>query len=125
MGSGTYEFFDQDEDWPYPDQKTWVFTSRDLPKFEGADIEFVASRPEEVIDRIFESAGDKDVWLVGGGVLNAQFFDAGLVDEVQHFIVPKALGTGIPMFTEPVLDAFEIEDVKMWSSGIVELRYHP
>ncbi len=125
MGSGTYAFFDQDEDWAYPDQPTWVFTSRELETFEGADIHFTDRAPAEEIDEIREAAGGKDVWLVGGGILVAQFLRDGLIDEIQHFVVPKALVEGIPMFTEPVLDAFEIDKAKVWSSGIVELRYHP
>ena len=125
MGSGTYAFFDDQDDWAYPDQPTWVFTSRQLETFEGADIHFTDRSPAEVIDEIREAAGGKDVWLVGGGILVAQFLRDGLIDEIQHFVVPKALVEGIPMFTEPVLDAFEIDEAKVWSSGIVELRYHP
>lgn len=125
MGSGTYAFFDDQEDWAYPDQPTWVFTSRELRTFEGADIRFTDRTPAEVIDEIRESAGGKDVWLVGGGLLATRFLRDGLVDEIQHFVVPKALAKGIPMFTEPVLDAFDIEEAKVWPSGIVELRYKP
>ena len=125
MGSGTYEFFDQGEDWAYPGMPTWVFTTRQLETFEGADIHFTDRAPAEVIDEIREAAGGKDVWLVGGGILVAEFLRDGLIDEIQHFVVPKALSEGIPMFTEPVLEAFVIDETKVWSSGIVELRYHP
>ena len=69
MGSGTYAFFDELDDWAYPDQPTWVFTSRQLETFEGADIHFTDRSPAEVIDEIREAAGGKDVWLVGGGIL--------------------------------------------------------
>jgi dihydrofolate reductase len=125
MGSGTYEFFDKSKPWPYPDRKSWVFTSREIDKFDGEDIEVVSGPPAATMAEMVESAGGKDVWLVGGGVLLAEFLSAGLVDEVIHFVVPKALGSGIPMFTEPVLEAFEMEEVSLHHAGMIELRYRP
>ena len=64
----------------YGDTPTWVFTHRDLPSFEGADI-----RSRRVtFDRsraMVEAAGDKNIWIVGGGELVGRFTDAGLLDE--------------------------------------------
>ena len=39
-----------------------------------------------------DAAGDKDVWLVGGGDLVGQFHDAGLLDEVWVQYAPVTLG---------------------------------
>ncbi|MGK2932464.1 MAG: dihydrofolate reductase family protein [Solirubrobacterales bacterium] len=127
MGSGTFDFFEGVDTWPYPDQTSWVFTSKDLDKgkFEDFDIRAVSGPPADAIDRIVESAGGKDVWLLGGGVLFAEFLKAGLVDQIIHFLAPKALSSGIPMFTEPVLDAFQMDDVKLHPEGMIELHYRP
>jgi dihydrofolate reductase len=43
------------------------------------------------------AAGDKDVWLVGGGELVGQFADHGLLDEVWVQYAPVTLGAGAPL----------------------------
>ena len=45
-----------------------------------------------------EAAGGKDVWVVGGGDLAAQFAEAGLLDRVMVSIAPVTLGAGRPLF---------------------------
>ena len=42
MGSATYEFVLGVGSWPYEGLPTWVFTSRELPAMEGADIRFAS-----------------------------------------------------------------------------------
>lgn len=44
-----------------------------------------------------EAAGDKDVWVLGGGDLAGQFADAGLLDTVWVHQVPVTLGVGKPL----------------------------
>jgi dihydrofolate reductase len=48
----------------------------------------------ELYPRLCAAAGDKDVWLVGGGAAAAQFVAAGLVDELIVSYAPCALGQG-------------------------------
>jgi dihydrofolate reductase len=43
------------------------------------------------------AAGDRNVWIVGGGDLAGQFADAGLLDEVIVSIAPVTLGAGAPL----------------------------
>ena len=45
-----------------------------------------------------EAAGGKDVWVVGGGDLAAQFAEAKLLDELILYIAPVTLGAGRPLF---------------------------
>jgi dihydrofolate reductase len=58
----------------------------------------------EHLPAIREAAGDKDVWLVGGGDLVGQFADAGALDEVHVSIAPVTLGAGAPLLPR-VLDS--------------------
>ena len=44
-----------------------------------------------------KAAGDRNVWLVGGGDLVGQFADAGLLDEVIVMLAPVTLGAGKPL----------------------------
>jgi dihydrofolate reductase len=43
------------------------------------------------------AAGDKDVWLVGGGDLVGQFHEAGALDELMLSVAAVTLGAGAPL----------------------------
>jgi dihydrofolate reductase len=75
-----------------------VFTHRDLPRVEGADLRFTAGDVASVHAELVAAAGGKDVWVVGGGDLAGQFADAGLLDEIVASIAPVTLGAGRPIF---------------------------
>jgi dihydrofolate reductase len=105
MGSTTYEwildheFKDTDpSDWKWPyDIPCWVFTHRELPVVPGAKVEFTSGGVAEVHAKMVEAAGDRNVWIVGGGDLAGQFADAELLDEVIVSIAPVTLGGGAPL----------------------------
>ncbi|MFS0852316.1 dihydrofolate reductase family protein [Microbacterium sp. 179-I 3D4 NHS] len=99
MGASTYEWLlreQKDEPWPY-EQPTWVFTHRSLPVLDGADIRFAADDIVDVHAQMRAAAGEKNVWIVGGGDLAGQFADAGLLDEVWIQFAPVTLGSGAPL----------------------------
>ncbi|MFP3467405.1 dihydrofolate reductase family protein [Leifsonia sp. SIMBA_070] len=81
---------------------TFVFTHRELPVPEGADIRFVSGSVEEALPAIREAAGDGDIWVVGGGDLAGQFFDAGALDALAVSIAPATLPGGAPLFPRRV-----------------------
>ncbi|MGJ0202705.1 dihydrofolate reductase family protein [Leucobacter sp. gxy201] len=98
MGASTYEWLlAADEGWQY-EQPAWVFTHRDLPVIEGADIRFVQGDVREMHSAAARAADGKDVWVMGGGDLAGQFADAGLLDEVWVQYAPVMLGEGRPLF---------------------------
>jgi dihydrofolate reductase len=105
MGSTTYEwildheFAGQDPaDWKWPyDIPCWVFTHRQLPMVGGAAIELTSADVADVHEEMVAAAGDRNVWIVGGGGLAGQFADAGLLDEVIVSIAPVTLGGGAPL----------------------------
>lgn len=98
MGASTFEWVMRHEDgrWGYT-QPTWVFTHRDLTVPEGADIRLTSGDVAAVHAEMVEAAGDKDLWVVGGGDLAGQFADAGLLDEVWVQYAPVTLGSGAPL----------------------------
>jgi dihydrofolate reductase len=105
MGSTTYEwildheFRDKDPaewKWPY-DIPGWVFTHRQLPVVPAARVEFTSADVAAVHEEMVRAAGDRNVWIVGGGDLAGQFADAGLLDEVIVSIAPVTLGAGAPL----------------------------
>jgi len=101
MGSTTYEWVlahlaETGEPWYYT-QPTWVLTSRDLPVPEGADVRFARGEVRDLYDDLRAAAGERDLWVVGGGDLAGQFADAGLLDSVIVSIAPVVLGAGRPL----------------------------
>jgi dihydrofolate reductase len=124
MGSATYEFLlAQDDPWPYAGLPAWVFTRRELPTVPGADVRFVQGPPHAVHPRIAESAGDRDIWMMGGGVLAGQFADAGLLDRLLLTTMPVALGGGRPLLPVSRPLDLRLERTTRFPSGAVELAY--
>ena len=95
MGASTYRWIIDHHDWIYT-APTWVFTHREFPPPTG-DVRFTADDVATVHREMTEAAGDRDVWLVGGGELVGQFADRGLLDEVWVQYAPVTLGTGAPL----------------------------
>jgi dihydrofolate reductase len=70
------------------------------------------------------AAGSKNIWLVGGGDLVGQFFDAGLLDELILQLASTTLGRGKPLFPRKVLSpSLRLVSVRHMSPAFVELRY--
>lgn len=120
MGSTTYEWLLEHEAgrWPYQ-VPAWVLTTRDLPRAEG-DLRFVRGDIRSVHAQMTAAAGDRDLWVVGGGDLAGQFADAGLLDELVVAIAPVTLGGGAPLLPR-ALD-LQLEEVHR-NRGFVCARY--
>ncbi|MDD7929714.1 dihydrofolate reductase family protein [Microbacterium thalli] len=110
-GSTTYEWVLAESDilahpgrWRefHGDRPTFVFTTRDLPAPAGADIRFVSGAVADVLPEIRAAAGDRDIWVVGGGDLAGQFLDIGALDEIAVSIAPVTLGAGAPLLPRRV-----------------------
>lgn len=132
MGSSTYEWMLRHADtvaaevgspWPYT-QPVWIFTSRTLPTIAGADIRFVQGDVRPVHANMRAAAGDKNIWIVGGGDLAGQFYDAGLLDEFIFQVGSVTLGQGKPLFPRRVLSPMlKLASVRQIGTSMVELRY--
>lgn len=132
MGSATYEWMLRHAEivsssvgsaWPYT-QPCWVFTKRSLPLIAGADIRLVQGDVRSVHAEMRAAAGSKNIWIVGGGDLAGQFYDAGLLHEIIAQVGSVTLGRGKPLFprrvTEPALRLISVRQV---GSGFAELVY--
>ncbi len=107
MGSTTYEWILEHQvnapsesgkriPWPY-EQPVWVFTSRALPGVTGADIRFVKGDVRPVHGDMAKVAGERNIWVMGGGELVGQFHDHGLLDEIIIWYAPVMLAGGAPL----------------------------
>lgn len=110
--------------WPYA-QPTWVFSSRTLEPFPGADIRFVRGGVRPVHEEMKEAARGKNLWIVGGGDLVGQFHDAGLLDEIIIQIGSVTLGRGKPLLPRRIIgaSALRLTSVQRFGPGFAELRY--
>lgn len=132
MGSATYEWMlkhavklgsEAPEPWPYT-QPVWVFSSRDLPVVPDADIRFVNGDVRAVHEQMRAVANGKNVWIVGGGGLVGQFYDAGLVDEFIVQIGSVTLGSGKPLLPRQILSpSLKLVSIQQFGEGMAELRY--
>jgi dihydrofolate reductase len=132
MGSSTYLWMvrhaekvaeEAGSSWPYT-QPTWVFSHRERPIIKGADIRFVQGDVRRVHAEMVKAAGGKNVWVVGGGDLAGQFFDAGLLDEAIIQVGSVTLGRGKPLFPRRVTSpAWKLLSVRQVGAGFAELRY--
>ena len=131
MGSTTYEWvlahLGESEatagPWPYS-QPTWVFSSRDLPLIEGADIRFVRGDVRPVHREMLEAAGGKNIWIVGGGDLVGQFHDHGLLDELILTVASVTLGSGAPLLPRAIVKPpLRLLSASAAGEGFVRLHY--
>jgi dihydrofolate reductase len=74
--------------------------------------------------RHLKSAAEHDL-TVGGADLAGQALKAGLVDELQLFLVPAIVGGGKRALPDGVRSDLELLDTHRFASGAVYLRYQP
>jgi dihydrofolate reductase len=132
MGSSTYEWMlrhlvkpgtDAAAPWPYT-QPTWVFSNRELPSIPAADIRFVRGEVRPVHEQMRVAANDKNIWLVGGGDLVGQFYDAGLLDDVIVQVGSVTLGSGKPLLPRQItFPPLQLISAQRVGPGFAELRY--
>ena len=106
MGATTYEWMieryglgDSTEQWHqfYGERPGWVFTHRKLPLVPDIDLTFVEGDVRHVYPEITAKIGDTNLWLLGGGELVGQFYDANLLGEIILGMTPVTLGKGAPL----------------------------
>ncbi|MGY0373357.1 dihydrofolate reductase family protein [Clostridium sp. JNZ J1-5] len=104
-------------------KKKYVFSKTPTNEYPGANL--ISCNIMEEVKKIKNEPG-KEIWLYGGASLITIFLNLGLVDEYRLSIHPVILGEGKPLFSDikQRLD-LKLINTKKFSSGVVQLRYHP
>jgi dihydrofolate reductase len=125
-GSTTYEWIlgEGDQPWAYGATPVWVLTSRTLPPVSGADVRFFTGDVVDLHREALAAASGKNVWVVGGGNVAAQFADRGLLDELLLTVMPIVLGSGKPLLPiSTVTEPLTLMETIPFPKGAVGLRY--
>lgn len=121
MGATTYERA-LGFGWPYGDMPTLVLTSRDLEPPEGAPVVF-SNAPTGSAIRTFAEGVNRRVWVVGGGRVITDGMNDGAIESLELFVMPVALGSGVPLFPDRYDGVLELDDSRTFSNGVVQLVY--
>lgn len=123
MGYSTYEqVHGFDCEFPYKGLTNYVLTTK-VGRAKDDFATFVSGDVISFIQNLKEGAG-KDIWLIGGGKINALLLNNGLIDEMQIFIMPVVLGNGIAMFDSNAnFQSMHLKDSITYKSGVVQLNY--
>ncbi len=70
------------------------------------------------------AAGGLNIWIVGGGELVGQFYDARLLDEIIVTIASATLGAGKPLLPRRIVgSSLQLASAERLNTGFVQLRY--
>lgn len=123
MGRRTYDWvmeMEKDE-YPYTGLKSYIF-SRSVPASVSGDIEFTNTEVP-IFAEILKNQPGKDIWVIGGSELLADFVEAGLIDEFIISIAPVIIGKGIPLFRKSdLMTEFKLKEVKRYGE-FAQLHY--
>jgi dihydrofolate reductase len=124
MGSATYKWLldNAGDKWLY-EVPCLVFTHRQFPVMEGADVRFVQGSVTGQHRQLKELAQGKNIWVMGGGDLAGQFFESGLLDEMHIQTVAVFLNEGKKLFARKTEDAFKIKEIRQRGETCVEVIY--
>jgi dihydrofolate reductase len=124
MGNTTYQqILKMGPGFPYNNKRNYVFTRNSGLKQDG-NVTYRSGDLFSFVQSLKQESG-KDIWLVGGGQVNAFFLNNDLIDELILFFIPVLIGDGIPLFDQSDrLKNLTLTGNKSYPNGVVELKYN-
>lgn len=107
--------------WAYEGKTCYVATTKQME-----DTKYVSFISGDISNYIYSLKGEpgKDIWLVGGGKLIADFVSKNLIDKYIITVIPTILGSGIPLFQKDHSDVnLKLASTKTYGD-IAELTYY-
>jgi dihydrofolate reductase len=123
LGRATYEQSLTFGPWPYPDRRGLVVSSKPIAELPPEVRVVTAAELPRALEAL-RSEVRGDVWIVGGGRTARACLAAGLLDEIELYLVPRLLGDGIPVFERHErFVALRCLEARAFENGIVQVRY--
>lgn len=126
MGSKTYEAVRKNLD--LSQNKLRIVLTKNPKKYSTQSIagklEFTSQSPKSLVNSL-RKRGYNSILLLGGGIINALFLQAKLVDELQLVIEPLIFGTGQLLVAEaPFTSKLKLVTIKRLNpQGTLLLKY--
>ena len=122
MGRATYEQT-IGWGWMWGDRPTLVLTTAtDLSVPDGADVTFRASPTAQAIQD-WSASTPKRLWVFGGGAVVTEALIGGAVDTLDITIMPEAIGSGIPLFSQPYARPLQVIKSVPYDNGALRVVY--
>jgi len=124
MGRKTYEtIIGFGVDWPYTGKNTYVATTNKNVQVKSPDTYLLTDPINEFVRKLKQKT-QKDIWLAGGGEVIAKFINKGLLDTIIITLIPKIIGTGIPLFSDNLKETnWRLINTQSFNTGVVNLTY--
>lgn len=121
QGFSTYKLIeDMGIENPYSGKRNYVFT-RKTSLTNTEEVTFTNEDPVKLVKKLIKEDG-KNIWLIGGGQINGQLLQAGLIDELILTIIPVVLGDGIRIFeTNGLENWFHLQHCQSYENGMVQM----
>lgn len=122
MGSSTFQQISAGSPWPYGDKPAWIYSRTSFSSSEQ-NVRVTSLSPENLAAQL-QQEGKQHLWVMGGGEIHTMFLNADLVDELRLFVMPTALGEGIPLFHPKLTERqWYLAEAKAWPGEVAELHY--
>lgn len=123
IGGKTYRQVLGFGEWPYHGVTTYVITRQESIDKPDESVIPYSGDISDLMEEISQNS-NKDIWLVGGGEVNAAFLRQSLIDEYIISVMPVLLGDGIPLVKSVESSkSLELTGSKVYPNGVVQLRY--
>jgi dihydrofolate reductase len=99
-----------------------VVFSRTIDRVDGKNIRVHKGDVVEGVDALKRQPG-KDIVVYGGATFVASLIEHNLIDELNLFVNPTAIGNGIRIFN--ARKPLKLESSKQYPCGIVVSTYRP
>ncbi|QIX61901.1 dihydrofolate reductase [Hymenobacter lutimineralis] len=132
LGRVTYEAFAAA--WPsLTDEQGFAARMNSLPKFVVSNTlqELAWNNSTLIQDNIAEEIAalkhqpGEDILVYGSGQLVQSLLQQGVIDEFRLMTFPVVLGSGKKLFPEGSMATLKLVDTTCFSTGAIELVYHP
>lgn len=99
-----------------------VVFSKTLTRMEGRNVRVEGGDLVQAVNQLKGQAG-KDIIVYGGATFVGSLIENGLIDQLNFFVNPVAIGRGMPVFKSRKL--LELISSTAYPSGIVVNSYEP